>query len=95
MIDENLQGISFIAVNTDKQALNKSKAETKIQIGEKLTRGLGAGGNPEVGQKSAEESLENIENYVAGSDLIFITAGMGGRTGNKLCVIVAAFVIQC
>ena len=89
MIDENLQGISFIAVNTDKQALNKSKAETKIQIGEKLTRGLGAGGNPEVGQKSAEESLENIENYVAGSDLIFITAGMGGGTGTGAAPIIA------
>ena len=61
MIDANLQGINFIAVNTDSQALKKSKAETKIQIGEKLTKGLGAGGNPEVGQKSAEESLDTIE----------------------------------
>lgn len=89
MIDSNLQGVSYIAVNTDKQALNKSKAETKIQIGEKLTRGLGAGGNPEVGQKSAEESLENIENFVAGSDLVFITAGMGGGTGTGAAPIIA------
>jgi len=89
MIDENLQGISFVAVNTDKQALNKSKAETKIQIGEKLTRGLGAGGNPEVGQKSAEESLENIDKIVAGADLVFITAGMGGGTGTGAAPIIA------
>ncbi len=89
MIESNLQGVSFIAVNTDKQALNKSKAETKVQIGEKLTRGLGAGGNPEVGQKSAEESLESIENYVAGSDLVFITAGMGGGTGTGAAPIIA------
>ncbi len=89
MIDANLQGISFVAVNTDKQALNKSKAETKIQIGEKLTKGLGAGGNPEIGQKSAEESLENIEKYVEGSDMVFITAGMGGGTGTGAAPIVA------
>ncbi len=89
MIESNLQGVSFVAVNTDKQALNKSKAETKVQIGEKLTRGLGAGGNPEVGQKSAEESLEAIENYVAGSDLVFITAGMGGGTGTGAAPIIA------
>ena len=89
MIDANLQGINFIAVNTDKQALKNSKAETKIQIGEKLTRGLGAGGNPEVGQKSAEESLENIEKYLEGSDMVFITAGMGGGTGTGAAPIVA------
>ena len=89
MIDANLQGINFIAINTDKQALRNSKAETKIQIGEKLTKGLGAGGNPEVGQKSAEESLENIEKFLEGSDMVFITAGMGGGTGTGAAPIVA------
>ena len=89
MIDANLQGISFIAVNTDRQALNKSKAETKVQIGEKLTKGLGAGGNPEVGQKSAEESLENIEKHITGADMVFITAGMGGGTGTGAAPIIA------
>ena len=89
MIDANLQGISFIAVNTDKQALNKSKAETKVQIGEKLTKGLGAGGNPEIGQKSAEESLENLEKQLAGADMVFITAGMGGGTGTVAAPIIA------
>ncbi len=89
MIDSNLQGISFIAVNTDRQALNKSKAETKVQIGEKLTKGLGAGGNPEIGQKSAEESLENIEKHIEGADMVFITAGMGGGTGTGAAPIIA------
>ena len=89
MIDANLQGINFIAVNTDSQALKKSKAETKIQIGEKLTKGLGAGGNPEVGQKSAEESLDTIEKILAGADMVFITAGMGGGTGTGAAPIIA------
>ena len=89
MIDANLNGVSYIAVNTDKQALNKSKAENRIQIGEKLTKGLGAGGNPEVGQKSAEESLDAIDNFVAGADLVFITAGMGGGTGTGAAPIIA------
>ncbi len=89
MIDSNMQGVTFIAVNTDKQALNKCKAETKVQIGEKLTQGLGAGGNPEVGQKSAEESLEDIEKYLQGSDMVFITAGMGGGTGTGAAPIIA------
>lgn len=89
MIDAGLHGVSFIAVNTDSQALKSSKAETTIQIGEKLTKGLGAGGNPEVGQKSAEESLENIENTLAGADMVFITAGMGGGTGTGAAPIVA------
>ncbi len=89
MIDSNLQGITFIAVNTDKQALNKSKAETRVQIGEKLTKGLGAGGNPEIGQKSAEESLETLEQQLAGADMVFITAGMGGGTGTGAAPIIA------
>lgn len=89
MIDANLQGISFIAVNTDRQALNTSKADTKIQIGEKLTKGLGAGGNPEVGQRSAEESLEILEKFLKDSDMVFITAGMGGGTGTGAAPIIA------
>ncbi|MDO5441351.1 MAG: cell division protein FtsZ [Bacillota bacterium] len=89
MIDAGLHGVSFIAVNTDSQALKTSKAENTIQIGEKLTKGLGAGGNPEVGQKSAEESLENIEKNLAGADMVFITAGMGGGTGTGAAPIVA------
>ncbi len=89
MIESNLKGVEFIAVNTDMQALNSSKAETRIQIGEKLTKGLGAGGNPEVGQKSAEESLESIEKFLDGSDMVFITAGMGGGTGTGAAPIIA------
>ncbi|MDY3037283.1 MAG: cell division protein FtsZ [Eubacteriales bacterium] len=89
MIDGGMKGVTFIAVNTDKQALAKSKAETKIQIGEKLTKGLGAGGNPEVGQKSAEENLEDLEKFIAGSDMIFVTCGMGGGTGTGAAPIIA------
>lgn len=89
MIESNLKGVSFIAVNTDKPVLNRSKAETKIQIGEKLTRGLGAGGNPEVGQKSAEESLDQIEAMLEGADMVFITCGMGGGTGTGAAPIIA------
>ena len=89
MIDAGLHGVSFIAVNTDRQALNASKAELTVQIGEKLTKGLGAGGNPEVGQKSAEESLEAIEHNIQGADMVFITAGMGGGTGTGAAPIIA------
>lgn len=89
MIEAGLKGVDFIAVNTDKQALNKCNAETKIQIGEKLTKGLGAGGNPEVGQKSAEETIEAITNLLEGSDMVFITAGMGGGTGTGAAPIIA------
>ncbi|MBR0130714.1 MAG: cell division protein FtsZ [Firmicutes bacterium] len=89
MIESNLQGVNFVAVNTDKAALNRSKAETKIQIGEKLTLGRGAGGNPEIGQKSAEESLEMIEKFLSGCDMVFITAGMGGGTGTGAAPIIA------
>lgn len=89
MIEGGMRGVSFVAVNTDKQALAKSKAETKIQIGEKLTKGLGAGGNPEVGQKSAEENLEDLEKFIAGSDMVFVTCGMGGGTGTGAAPIIA------
>lgn len=81
MIDSGVQGVEFIAVNTDAQALNRSKAPIRVQIGEKLTRGLGAGAKPEVGKKAAEESREQIENVLKGADMVFVTAGMGGGTG--------------
>ena len=83
MVEAGLQGVEFIAVNTDRQALNRCLAETKIQIGEKLTRGLGAGANPEVGQRAAEETLDEISAIIDGADMIFVTAGMGGGTGNR------------
>src|SRR5512139_3194537 len=89
MIDEGLQGIEFIAVNTDGQALLQSKAQVRVRIGDKVTRGLGAGGNPETGRKSAEESAEEIYEVLKGSDMVFITAGMGGGTGTGGAPIVA------
>ena len=89
MIHAGIVGVEYIAVNTDSQALNKSEAESKLQIGEKLTRGLGAGANPEIGQKAAEESIEDIKNSLDGTDMIFITAGMGGGTGTGAAPVVA------
>lgn len=89
MIDGGMKGVTFVAVNTDKQVLNKNRAETKIQIGEKLTKGQGAGGNPEVGQRAAEESLEDIEKFITGADMVFVTCGMGGGTGTGAAPIVA------
>jgi cell division protein FtsZ len=89
MIEEGIQGVEFIAVNTDAQALLLSKAQTRVRIGDKLTRGLGAGGNPEVGRKSAEESVEDLYNVLKGSDMVFITAGLGGGTGTGAAPIVA------
>lgn len=89
MIDAGVKGVEFIAFNTDKQALRASKAETKIQIGEKITKGLGAGANPEIGEKSAEESKDEIREALEGSDMVFITAGMGGGTGTGAAPIIA------
>ncbi|WP_395389280.1 cell division protein FtsZ [Fructilactobacillus frigidiflavus] len=89
MIEDGVQGIEFIAANTDVQALNDSKAEIKINLGPKLTKGLGAGSNPEVGAKSAEESQEDITNALKGADMVFVTAGMGGGTGNGAAPIIA------
>ena len=89
MIAANLQGVEFISLNTDAQALNLSQAEMKIQIGEKLTRGLGAGANPEIGKKAAEESGELLEQNLQGADMVFVTAGMGGGTGTGAAPIVA------
>ena len=89
MIDDGLKGITYLAINTDKQALSASKAESTLQIGEKLTKGLGAGGNPEIGQKSAEESMDEIAKFINGSEMVFVTAGMGGGTGTGAAPIVA------
>lgn len=89
MIIEGLKNVEFIAINTDKQALLLSNANQKIQIGEKLTKGLGAGANPEIGKKAAEESREEITASVKGANMVFITAGMGGGTGTGAAPIVA------
>nr|WP_125584883.1 cell division protein FtsZ [Lacticaseibacillus jixianensis] len=89
MISEEVKGVEFIAANTDVQALSNSDAETKIQLGPKLTRGLGAGSTPDVGQKAAEESEEAIENALKGADMIFVTCGMGGGTGTGAAPVVA------
>lgn len=89
MIENGVKGIEFVAVNTDRQALHSSQAEIRLQIGEKLTRGLGAGANPDIGMKAAEESRNEIEEALKGADMIFITAGMGGGTGTGAAPIVA------
>lgn len=89
MIEEGLQGIEFIAVNTDAQALLLSRAQTRVRIGDKVTRGLGAGSNPEIGRKAAEESAEELYEVLKGSDMVFVTAGLGGGTGTGAAPIVA------
>ena len=89
MVESGVQGVEFISVNTDMQALNVSQAGTKIQIGEKLTKGQGAGANPEIGRKAAEESKEQIAAALAGTNMVFITAGMGGGTGTGAAPVVA------
>ena len=89
MVERGVQGVEFISVNTDMQALNFSQAGTKIQIGEKLTKGQGAGANPEIGRKAAEESKEQIAAALAGTNMVFITAGMGGGTGTGAAPVVA------
>ena len=81
MVESGIQNVEFIAVNTDAQALKRSKADVRIQIGEKLTKGLGAGANPEVGRKAAEETKDKIEEALEGADMVFVTSGMGGGTG--------------
>ena len=89
MVDSGVQGVEFIAVNTDKHVLMFSKADTKIQIGEKVTAGKGAGARPEVGQKAAEESMDIINDSLNGTDMVFITAGMGGGTGTGAAPVIA------
>ena len=89
MVTSGLQGVEFIAINTDKQALNRSEASVKIQVGTKLTKGQGAGSRPEIGRKAAEESREDINKALEGADMVFITAGMGGGTGTGGAPVVA------
>ena len=89
MVDEGVTGVEFIAANTDVQALSSTKAETVIQLGPKLTRGLGAGGQPEVGRKAAEESEETLTAAISGADMVFITAGMGGGSGTGAAPVIA------
>ena len=89
MVEAGIKGVEFIAVNTDKQQLQLSKAPTKIQIGEKITRGLGAGANPDIGAQAAEESKSEIGEALRGADMVFVTAGMGGGTGTGAAAVVA------
>ena len=89
MINSDLEGVSFRVLNTDAQALIQSSAESRVQLGQNLTRGLGAGGNPSIGQKAAEESKEELQQALEGSDLVFIAAGMGGGTGTGAASVIA------
>ena len=89
MVEEGVRGIEFIALNTDKQALYSSRAETKLQLGEKVTKGLGAGANPDIGSQAAEENRNEIAEVLKGADMVFITAGMGGGTGTGAAPVVA------
>ena len=89
MIENQVQGVEFIVINTDAQVLKKSKANTRLQIGKQLTRGLGAGADPEIGRQAAIESEDEIRSILAGSDMVFITAGMGGGTGTGACPVIA------
>ncbi len=89
MISSNIKGVEFVAINTDRQALRHSEASTQLVIGEKLTRGFGAGANPEIGTRAAEESIEEIKNILKDADMVFVTAGMGGGTGTGAAPVVA------
>lgn len=95
MIENGVQGVEFITVNTDAQALHLARSEHKLQIGDKLTRGLGAGANPEVGKKAAEESRDLIANTLKGADMVFVTAGMGGGTGTGAAPVIAEIAKEC
>lgn len=95
MIETGVKGVEFITVNTDAQALHLTKSEQKLQIGDKLTRGLGAGANPEVGKKAAEESREFITNSLKTADMVFVTAGMGGGTGTGAAPVIAELAKEC
>src|SRR3989338_4071462 len=89
MMAANIEGVDFICANTDAQALNKSSAKTILQLGEEITKGLGAGSNPDIGRQAAEENRENLRDLLEGTDMVFITAGMGGGTGTGAAPIVA------
>ncbi|UPK42268.1 cell division protein FtsZ [Paenibacillus pabuli] len=95
MIENGVQGVEFITANTDAQALHLAKSEHKLQIGDKLTRGLGAGANPEVGKKAAEESRDLMMNTLKGADMVFVTAGMGGGTGTGAAPVIAEIAKEC
>ncbi|RKN86884.1 cell division protein FtsZ [Paenibacillus ginsengarvi] len=95
MIEFGLKGVEFITANTDAQALQTAKSDIKVQLGEKLTRGLGAGANPEVGKKAAEESRDLIVNALRGADMVFVTAGMGGGTGTGAAPVIAEIAKEC
>lgn len=95
MVEAGLQGVTFIAVNTDRQALSKCKAEVKIQIGEKVSGGRGAGADPEIGQRAAEETIDEIVSYLQDADMVFVTAGMGGGTGTGAAPIIAKAAMDC
>ena len=90
MVEDGVQGVDFITINTDAQALIHSRADVRIRIGDKLTKGLGSGGNPVIGQKAAEETTEEIYDALKGADMCFITAGMGGGTGTGASPIIAS-----
>ena len=90
MIDSDLAGVDFIAANTDAQALETNRAPVKVQLGEKITKGLGAGANPEVGRQAALEDRDCLREYMVGADMVFVTAGMGGGTGTGGAPIIAA-----
>ena len=89
MIASNIRGVEFVAINTDRQALKNSQAQTQIVIGEKITKGFGAGANPGIGERAAEDSIDDIKSMLAGADMVFITAGMGGGTGTGAAPVVA------
>jgi cell division protein FtsZ len=95
MLAEGMQGIEFVAINTDAQALSMSKAPQRVRIGDKTTRGLGSGGNPEVGRKAAEESAEELYEVLKGTDMVFIAAGMGGGSGTGAAPIIAQIAHEC
>src|SRR5512141_902246 len=95
MMEEGIQGVEFIAANTDAQALTLSKAPIRVRLGDKLTRGLGAGGDPEIGRKAAEETSDELYNVLKGADMVFVTAGMGGGTGTGAAPIVAQVAKEC
>jgi cell division protein FtsZ len=95
MIEEGIEGVEFIATNTDAQALTLSKAPIRVRLGDKLTRGLGAGGDPEIGRKAAEESGDELYNVLKGADMVFVTAGMGGGTGTGAAPVVSQVAKEC
>ncbi|MBS1123547.1 MAG: cell division protein FtsZ, partial [Deltaproteobacteria bacterium] len=95
MIAGNLDGVEFVVANTDMQALEANMAPHKIQLGNALTKGLGAGANPDVGRRSAEESMQHIADLISGADMVFVTAGMGGGTGTGAAPVIAQIARDC